>query len=134
MTSDAYDEEPLPATVTVVVVTPGYPPRVETSPDHRVLAFLQRLVGGYVEHHDVSLAGAGLGAWVNEDAISMGLPVNPVATELLVGAGVLVARPGARGTLVLTQDLAGWPGVVGDVHPALLGAVTALAGLCEAAS
>jgi hypothetical protein len=60
------------------------------------LPTLQLAVGGYVEAITLPL---GVVMFVNEDAINLGLPINPTATALCVGRASMAG--GIRGDVVL---------------------------------
>ena len=49
------------------------------------LADMQRIVGGYVEAVDVSIADQRCTIWLNEEGKLSGLPLNPSATKLAEG-------------------------------------------------
>lgn len=100
------------STIRVGVIDPGSNVVVlrRITPD---LDTFQSLVGGFIEHIDLGIAG--LGAYLNEEGKLNGLPLNHLATELwwnaygptdmLVGPVVLVGPPDADGNDTgLTQN------------------------------
>ena len=71
------------------------------------LTFVQTLVGGYIEpapcDHD------GVTIWVNEDGIALGMPINPVASNMagvhLFGPAVLTAADANEGWASINPTL-----------------------------
>lgn len=70
------------------------------------LQFMQDMVGGYIEHLDITCKGFDLDMWVNEEGLLTGLPYNAFASYIVnqtwIENHVPVDEPYIVGDIVIT--------------------------------
>lgn len=101
----------------VVIATDG---KLSTSTETPTLSALQQAVGGYVEAIDLPVGD--LIAWLNEDGMTLNLPINDAASDLLTRLGAALAAPVVLGSVAISGATAAHSAA--PLTPAQLAAVT----------
>ena len=95
------DFEPLPSNGILCVVV-NADTSIEVKRVHDGLEDYQKIVGGYIEPVDFTWNGRRMSAYVNEEGMIHGLPINPLLSlitgvPVLCGNGVIVGAPDGEG-------------------------------------